>query len=659
MKNSPVTQHNFLEQERPVSICHLFPALPLHGAENHFLTLARQLDPAKTKNSICLISAEGELVKDFRAMGIPVTLIQKKNRYDISIIWRLRAYLKTGGFEVIHSNLFTANLWGRLAAFGLKSAYVVTVHSIHSRHNPRQARIEAFFDRLLVNSTDLLICVTKEVKASMHRDVRLPLTKLTTIENGIDFPEQKDIPSKIEARHTLGISENARVLVVIGRFSTPKNHLIFINAIPEVRETFPDLKVLLVGDGEKETEVRKAIIEHHLENTVLLLGLRRDIPIILAASDIMVIPSIWEGLPIVMLEAMAAGTPVIATRVGGIPDAMTHGVTGLLTSPDAPSLSKTMIEGLSNLPKMQEMAQKAREVTKNRYDIKQTASRYTDVYRTLSREHSFNRGTKDRIRTTIGKALSYGSGPENGKLRVLMYHRIDDTLDRDILCVTPSAFSLQMTWLKEEGYTVLAPEKALEHLKTGTLPPKAVSITFDDGYEDNYKNAFPILSEHGFSAAIFPVTGFSRGQYSHQRYKNYMKPITYLNPKQIEEMSRFGISFGSHTHTHPLLTTLSLDEAKKELMISKKDLEEWTRKPVSLFAYPNGVFNPGYFSAIESSGYLAAFTVIPGTNTKDTSFWELHRTEVSGRDSLLIFSLKIKGGLDALHKLYQTLRRPG
>jgi peptidoglycan/xylan/chitin deacetylase (PgdA/CDA1 family) len=239
-----------------------------------------------------------------------------------------------------------------------------------------------------------------------------------------------------------------------------------------------------------------------------------------------------------------------------------------------------------------------------------------------------------------------------------MYHRIDDTLDRDILCVTPFAFSLQMTWLKEEGFNVLDPQTALMKLKEGTLPKKSVMITFDDGYEDNYKNAFPILSEHGFPAAIFPVTAFSGGQTSHPRYKNYKGSITYLTPDQIREMSRFGISFGSHTDTHPLLTDLSQDEAEKELMTSKKILENWTGNPVTLFAYPNGAFSPKYFPVISKTGFHAALTTIPGVNTKETPPWELRRTEISGRDSLLSFSLKLNGGIDALHKIYQTLRRP-
>ena len=643
------------DTERPLSVCHLFPALPLHGAENHFYSLARQLDPGKTKNAICLISAEGELVKDFRAMGIPVTLIQKHGRYDISIIWRLRSFLKKGGFDIIHSNLFTANLWGRLAAFGLKIPFIVTVHNIHSRHNPMQARIEIFFDRLLVRTTNLLINVSKEVEASMLRDVGLPSTKLCTIENGIVFPEPGDLPSKQDARKSLGLSDTEQVLVVIGRFAAAKNHITFIGSLPDVREKFPHLKVLLVGNGEKEEEIREAIRNSHLENTVILLGLRRDIPTILAASDILVIPSIWEGLPIVMLEAMAAGTPVIATRVGGIPDALTDGTTGILTTPDAPSLSEAMIRGLSDLPRMAEMARSAQKIASNRYNIKRTAARYTDVYRTVTREHQFHRGIRDTIRAIAGKAFSGAS--LSGTLRILMYHRIDDTLDRDILCVSPFAFSMQMAWLKKEGYTVIGLEKALEELRSGTLPEKTVSITFDDGYEDNYRNAYPVLLEHGFSATIFPVTGFSRGEKRHPRYKDYPCPITYLTPDQIREMSRNGLFFGSHTDTHPLLTSLSQEDVMKELLKSKKDLEDWTGKPVWSFAYPNGAFSPQYFPTIEAAGYRAALTTLPGFNTNTTPSFELRRTEISGRDSLLDFSLKMKGGIDPLHKLYQTLRR--
>lgn len=641
--------------ERQLSICHLFPALPLHGAENHFYSLAKQLDPEKTKNAICLISDEGELVKDFRAMGIPVTFIRKHGRYDISIIWRLRAFLKKGGFDIIHSNLFTANLWGRLAAFGLKIPFVVTVHNIHSRHNPTQARIEIFFDRLLVRTTSLLINVSKEVETSMLRDVGLPRTKLCTIENGIVFPEPGDLPSKQEARKTLGFSDDEKLLVVIGRFAAAKNHTTFISSLPAVRERFPKLKVLLVGNGEKEGEIRETIAKYDLGDTVILLGLRRDIPTILSASDILVIPSIWEGLPIVMLEAMAAGTPVIATRVGGIPDALTDGSTGILTTPDAPSLTDAMVRGLSDLPHMEEMAREAQKVASNRYNIKRTAARYTDVYRTITRERQFHRGIRDIIRTIVGNTLSLAS--RAGTLRILMYHRIDDTLDQDILCVTPFAFSLQMAWLKEEGYHVIDLEKALDNLRSGKLPEKSVVITFDDGYEDNYRNAYPILSEHAFPATIFPVTAFSRGESSHPRYKDYPYPITYLTAAQIAEMSRNGISFGSHTDTHPLLTSLSREAVMKEIVKSKEDLEDWTGESVHSFAYPNGAFSTDCFSILEAAGYRSALTTLPGLNTVRTSFWELRRTEISGRDSLLDFSLKMKGGFDSLHKLYQSLRR--
>jgi glycosyltransferase involved in cell wall biosynthesis/peptidoglycan/xylan/chitin deacetylase (PgdA/CDA1 family) len=657
MASSKSQENLSTKHERPLSVCHLFPALPLHGAENHFYSLAKQLDPEKTKNAICLISAEGELVKDFRAMGIPVTLIQKHGRYDVSIIWRLRAFLKQGGFDIIHSNLFTANLWGRLAAFGLKIPFVVTVHNIHSRHNPTQARIEIFFDRLLVRTTSLLINVSKEVETSMLRDVGLPATKLCTIENGIVFPEPGELPSKQDARKTLRFSDDEKILVVIGRFAAAKNHITFIRSLPAVREKFPKLKVLLVGNGEKEVEIREAITKDHLEDTVILLGLRRDIPTILSASDILVIPSIWEGLPIVMLEAMATGTPVIATKVGGIPDALTDGSTGILTTPDAPSLSDAMIRGLSDLPHMEQMAQEAQKVASNRYDIKRTAARYTDVYRTITREHQFRRGMRDIMRTISGKILS--TSPRAGTLRILMYHRIDDVMDQDILCVTPFAFSLQMAWLKKEGYHVIELEKALDLLRSGNLPAKSVAITFDDGYEDNYRNAYPILAEHDFPATIFPVTAFSRGESSHPRYQNYPYPISYLTTAQIEEMSRNGISFGSHTDTHPHLTSLSGEDVMKEILKSKQDLEDWTGRSVHFFAYPNGAFRPDCFSSLEAAGYRAALTTLPGLNTDRTGFWELRRTEISGRDSLLDFSLKMKGGIDSLHKLYQSLRRFG
>ena len=282
---------------------------------------------------------------------------------------------------------------------------------------------------------------------------------------------------------------------------------------------------------------------------------------------------------------------------------------------------------------------------------------YAGVCRTLVREEAFLQGRRGRtlIRRAVGRLFSRPA-PAPGTLRVLMYHRVAGTSDRDILTVTPFAFAQQMRWLREEGWEVLPVREALLRLEKGSLPPKAAAITFDDGYRDNFEEAFPILLSQRFPATVFPVTGFVLGESEHRRYRGSSPPVPYLTVEQIREMKGAGIDFGGHTHTHPLLAGLTVEAATEEILRAKKLLEEWTGEKSTLFAYPNGVYSRDHFRILDGLGYEAAFSVRPGANRSGTLRWVLRRTEISGRDSLGDFIQKMNGGLDLWHGLYQGVR---
>ena len=279
-------------------------------------------------------------------------------------------------------------------------------------------------------------------------------------------------------------------------------------------------------------------------------------------------------------------------------------------------------------------------------------------YRTFLRDRAFRKERKRGIpllRSAVGSFLSR-SEPAPKTLRILMYHRVADTLETDILAVTPFAFTAQMRWLREEGWVVLALPEALRRLEAGTLPPKTTAITFDDGYRDNYEEAAPILSKFGFSATIFPVTAFVLEETEHRRYRGRSPKIPYLTIDQIRELKKAGFDFGGHTHTHPLLTSISFEEAQEEIFGAKKLLEQWTGEKSTLFAYPNGVYGKEHFRILDALGYEAALTVRPGANHPGTFRFALLRTEVSGRDSLGDFIRKMNGGFDLMHRVTQSVR---
>lgn len=200
--------------------------------------------------------------------------------------------------------------------------------------------------------------------------------------------------------------------------------------------------------------------------------------------------------------------------------------------------------------------------------------------------------------------VSVASAQYNNGIPVLLYHHVSqDKTDLPGLTVTPDEFSRQMTMLKQAGFETISPKTLIAYMRQEpvTLPPKPIMITFDDGYEDNYTEAFPILKQVGFSAVVF-MTGV-----------NVDREMR-LSQKQIKEMSDNGIYFGGHSFTHRDLTTLKGKELYRETEDVKKLIQWVTKKDVDVFAYPFGYFTLDAWEATEAAGYQAAFTVLPGLN---------------------------------------------
>ena len=174
-----------------------------------------------------------------------------------------------------------------------------------------------------------------------------------------------------------------------------------------------------------------------------------------------------------------------------------------------------------------------------------------------------------------------------------------------------------MAYLKENGYTTIAPGELYDSLANGTeLPEKPVLITFDDGYEDNYQNAYPILKKYGFKATIFVITGFLDKQ------KNY------LTWQQAQEMEQDGISIESHTVNHKSMTELTDDQLRDELVNSKKEIEKRLDKKVDFVAYPTGTYNLHIANLVKEAGYKAAFTIKYGNVDKASNVYALERVPV-------------------------------
>jgi peptidoglycan/xylan/chitin deacetylase (PgdA/CDA1 family) len=215
---------------------------------------------------------------------------------------------------------------------------------------------------------------------------------------------------------------------------------------------------------------------------------------------------------------------------------------------------------------------------------------------------------------------------------VLTYHRVrDDSIDPHI-SVTPRTFERQLCYLTNR-YTLVSADTLLappDPVKNGRKPP--VVLTFDDGYLDNYEQAFPLLKKYAAPATIFLVS-------------RWLNRPTFLSRRHIMEMSKHGIEFGSHTLNHPVLSGLNADQAKNEIEGSKMDLERLLGTPVRFFAYPKGKFrdiNAEIIRGVAAAGYKAAFTAENGQVTGEEGPYELKRIGIR-ECPMIVFKLRLSG----------------
>jgi peptidoglycan/xylan/chitin deacetylase (PgdA/CDA1 family) len=251
----------------------------------------------------------------------------------------------------------------------------------------------------------------------------------------------------------------------------------------------------------------------------------------------------------------------------------------------------------------------------------------------------------------IGRAAA-GGGPS---LRILYYHSVSDAPIR--AAVAPAAFERQMQYLSRSPYRLLALGDAVRQLLAqGTLPPDSLAVTLDDGFADNYEQAFPLLSRYRIPATIFLTVGYiGTGRLpTLSRTEHVPRPLDWA---QVREMHAHGVEFGSHTMTHPMLSEVSLDEARRELVDSRRVLEDRLGAPAGLFCYPRGDFSEPVKQAVREAGYVAACSTLPGLNGRHPDLFALRRTYVSRRDTIEEFAKRTAGAYDLLQRGLTAWRR--
>ncbi len=360
-------------------VVHIIDRLPPDGAERLMVDILKNRSSRFRFYVLCLVEG-GALESELETIGVPVVIFNKYSKFDVSIIFKLVSWLRKNRPSVVHTHLFTADTWGRLAAFISRVPCIInTVHSTNTWKGP----VHRIIDQLLSIASNKVVACSEEVANVLKNTFHISNKRITVISNGIDFLRFESL-KLTTIKEIDSLPCDVLKIVVIGRLHPAKGHFDLIEAISKLKYLNTQFHVFLVGEGELHDEIVKKCKETSITNYVTLLGQRSDIPLILAKTDLFVMPSHWEGLPMALLEAMAMSMAVIATKVGGIPNVIDDGVNGLLIDKgDVVALEKRIQQLMCDSGLRQKLGEQAKKTVVEKFSAKNVASEYESLYQTI------------------------------------------------------------------------------------------------------------------------------------------------------------------------------------------------------------------------------------------------------------------------------------
>ena len=315
------------------------------GAQEHLFSLLTRIDRSRYETNVVALS-NGPAVRKLQRAGIPVLVIDDPD--DATAVGAVAAHLATVRPDVVHNHMYRAELVGTRAAIALgkvghRRPYIVsTVHSSRVRSAEDREQL-----RRLTPHMDQLIAVSRSIERKIV-DERRNTTRVRMIYNGVDLERYDHQEPCCTLRDDYGMEPGSQIVGVVARLDPEKGHPTLLEAWPAVLRAVPDAYLLIVGEGARREDLERQARELRIAHRVVFTGRRDDVPAVTAALDVAVLPSYREAQGLTILEAMALSRPVVASNVGGIPEMIEHGVTGLLVPPHDPAALAAAIVRLLN-----------------------------------------------------------------------------------------------------------------------------------------------------------------------------------------------------------------------------------------------------------------------------------------------------------------------
>ncbi|MFK8185843.1 MAG: glycosyltransferase [Phormidesmis sp.] len=371
-------------EQTPIHVMHIIDKLSVSGSGVHGVAKALEwwipaFDPNKFRFSLCSLRSPEPAGDVFRQQGTPVHFIDK-SKFDPTTIPALISLIKREKPDIIHLHGYGATNFGRIASLFTGVPNIVHEHTVIDD----QPLYQTIADTVLAPLTTTAIAISKPVYDFMVE--RRKLTPAHTFFYGLPLDKfQAPAPEQVEqTRQALAIPSEESVVCNVGRLDTQKGQLYLLQAAVSVLKARPNTRFLIVGEGPDRAMLETFAKEQGIDQQVTFTGLRKDVPALLALSDIVAIPSLWEGGPITLFEAMNISKPVIGTPVGLMGNVIQEGKTGFVVPKEtAAPLAEKLIYLLQNPDQAQAMGKKGGEICQQ-YDIAHSAGQLSRIYTELA-----------------------------------------------------------------------------------------------------------------------------------------------------------------------------------------------------------------------------------------------------------------------------------
>jgi len=360
-----------------IKVVHVVYGLKLAGAERLIADLARLTDRSRYASVVATLTMGGPLEQTLREAGVPVRFMAKRGRYDATVLLRLARLLREERADVVHTHLFGGDVWGRTAA--AMAGVPVIVSSLHGV-DVWMSAVQRSLERWTARFARRLIAVSEEVKRFYVSSVGVPSEKISVVYNGIDL-DRFPAAAAVGKRAVSGVPGGDILVGFAGRLEEEKDLATWLRAARRITESAPGAAFLIAGEGSERRSLEKLSASLGLSGRVRFLGLREDIEEVIAACDIVMFSSRYEGISLALLEAMAGGKAVVTTRVGGNVEVVRDGVNGLLVAPgDETALAAAVLRLAADADGRARLGEEARRTVVERFSHGRWVAGITGIY---------------------------------------------------------------------------------------------------------------------------------------------------------------------------------------------------------------------------------------------------------------------------------------